>query len=113
MNNVYPQQHLLRHVIAEGSSTEMKMRGLVCLRQGGISVFKERLRTAAHLFKNVIGPRIQVPNEQGRTNYGSGSGKGPDFEEEPDFDEELDFDSGEEDEGDVELEDSIAVARII
>lgn len=42
----------------------MKLQGLICLRQKGVMLFKERLGLAAYWFKKVLGPNFDVPRER-------------------------------------------------
>eukprot|EP00112_Aurelia_sp_Birch-Aquarium-sp1_P005752 Seg1652.5 transcript_id=Seg1652.5/GoldUCD/mRNA.D3Y31 product="hypothetical protein" protein_id=Seg1652.5/GoldUCD/D3Y31 len=53
----------LFHHLSEGN-TAMKLQGLICLRQKGVMLFKERLGLAAYWFKKVLGPNFDVPRER-------------------------------------------------
>ena len=78
----------------------MKLRGLICLRQEGISLFKERMGLAAYWFKKVIGPQFDVPKDQD-----NGDSDGAD-EEPSDIEEEQ---GGSEEEDDIEPEGYISI----
>ena len=80
----------------------MKLQGLICLRQKGLMLFKERLGLAASWFKKVPGPNFDVPRERENDN---------DDDEDNDADAsdiENDHDSSEE-EDEAKMESNIVV----
>lgn len=78
----------------------MKLRGLICLRQEGISVFKERMGLAAYWFKKVIGPQFDVPKYQDNDDSDCADEELSDIEEE---------NGGSEEDDDVEVESGIPI----